>query len=132
MSIDAQSTNTEAGPTQEVQEATTTAKNLAALSTMAIGVALTLATVAMYTAYKANSTLEELQARLELTPPTVIIDFGAQVASYGNVQGAELEKRMMQASEAVQSLKDAGYLVLDAANIVAAPDDIYLPSLGAQ
>lgn len=131
MSIDAQTTNTEAGPTQEAKATITAGKPSGVTGAVAV-ISMVLASIAMFTAYKSTSTLKELQARLDLTPPTVIIDFGAQVASYGNAQGAELEKKMMQTQEAVQGLKEAGYLVLDAANIVAAPDDIYLPSEGAE
>lgn len=69
-----------------------------------------------------------MQARLDQTPPVVIVDFARLVSSYPlDASQQELEKMMHKANSAIVKLKDAGYVVLDAGNIIGAPDDLYLP-----
>ena len=70
--------------------------------------------------------LETVEARLAQTPPVVVIDFVSLVDSYGNPTAEELDKRMIETRDAVAALRDAGYLVLDAANVVAAPEDLFI------
>lgn len=67
-----------------------------------------------------------LEAKLSQIPPVVVVDFVSLVDSYGDMAPQELEQRMIDARDAVSALRDAGYLVLDAANIVAAPEDLVL------
>lgn len=75
----------------------------------------------------AYSELKSFKNQLAMTPPTVVVDFGELVSSYGDVSPEVLEQKMFETRDKMQKLKDAGYLVLDAANIVVAPDDVYLP-----
>lgn len=95
------------------------------ISLVLAGAAL-LATVTV--GYYTHSQVKGVQEQLAMTPPTVVVDFGTLVNSYGSAQGEALEQRMLETRNKVLALKEAGYLVLDAANIVAAPDDIYLPA----
>jgi hypothetical protein len=72
--------------------------------------------------------MSDIDERFLQSPPVVVVDF-AQMAM-GYPEGAnpeELEALMMKTNNAVLTLKDAGYLVLDAAAVISAPDDIYLP-----
>jgi hypothetical protein len=69
-----------------------------------------------------------LDDRLAHIPPVVVVDFAAMAMNYP--EGAtpeEVDRLMMKTNEAVLKLHEAGYLVIDAGAVVAAPDDLYLP-----
>lgn len=77
--------------------------------------------------------VQKMEEQTAFTPPVVIIDFVRLVDSYGSdVDSGDLEARMMQTREQVEALRDAGYLVLDANNVIAAPDALFLPVEKAQ
>lgn len=70
----------------------------------------------------------ELDERLLKSPPVVVVDFAKMAMQYP--EGAteeEVEALMVQTNDAVIRLREAGYLVLDAGAVVAAPGDVYLP-----
>jgi len=102
---------------------TVTVRNLNALHIATIAMIILLAGLIYITHWR----LQVVEEQLAMTPPLVVIDFAELVSSYGFVEGPELEAKMVEARDKVQKLKDAGYLVLDAANVVAAPADVYLP-----
>lgn len=69
-----------------------------------------------------------IKDQLSETPPVVVVDFAKISMSYP--QGAtekELEGYMVKTKRSIEKLKKAGYLVLDASNVLAAPEDVYLP-----
>lgn len=69
-----------------------------------------------------------IEDRLLKSPPVVVVDFAKMAMQYP--EGAtpeEVEKLMMQTNDAVVRLREAGYMVLDAGAVVAAPEDVYLP-----
>lgn len=69
-----------------------------------------------------------IQDRLNQTPPVVVVDFAKVASSYpSGASQEEIERLMVKTNNAILKLKDAGYLVLDASTIVAAPSDVYLP-----
>ena len=76
-----------------------------------------------------NRRAGELQARLERRPPVVVVDFARLAAAYPpGASREELDERMAGTRDAIAKLRRAGYLVLDAASVVAAPKDLYLPA----
>ena len=72
--------------------------------------------------------MKAVEERLEQTPP-IVVDFVTLVESYGDLSADELEQRMVETRNAVSALSDAGYLILDAANIVASPEDLQLTNI---
>lgn len=75
-----------------------------------------------------DSRQASLEERLLKSPPVVVVDFAKMAMQYP--EGAtpeEVEKLMVQTNDAVVRLREAGYLVLDAGAVVAAPEDVYLP-----
>lgn len=79
--------------------------------------------------YVMKTQIENIYARLEQTPPVVIVDFVKVASEYP--EGAsqeEVEKLMLKTNNAIVKLKEAGYLVIDGSAIVSAPNDVYLPS----
>lgn len=72
--------------------------------------------------------LAPLHARLDHTPAVVVVDFAKVVASYPEgAEESDLEQLMVNTNNAIVRLREAGYLVLDASSILAAPEDVYLP-----
>lgn len=70
-----------------------------------------------------------LHDRLALTPPVVVVDFTKVASSYpSGADEAEIEELMIKTNNAIFKLKEAGYLIIDGAAILGAPEDIYLPS----
>jgi hypothetical protein len=70
----------------------------------------------------------ELDERLMKSPPIVVVDFAKMAMKYP--EGAtqeQIEMLMVQTNDAVVRLREAGYIVLDASGVVAAPEDVYLP-----
>lgn len=71
--------------------------------------------------------INTVEKKLVHTPPVVVIDFVSLVDGYGDdLTPSELEERMLKTRDSVSALRDAGYLVLDAANVVAAPEELLL------
>ncbi|MFC6674131.1 hypothetical protein [Marinobacterium aestuariivivens] len=69
-----------------------------------------------------------LDSRLQKSPPVVVVDFAKMAMNYPEGASTEqVEELMMQTNNAVIKLREAGYLVLDAGAVVAAPEDLYLP-----
>lgn len=74
------------------------------------------------------SQLSALEHRLNQSPPIVVVDFVKLAASYPpGISSNELNRLMVKTNDGIVKLKSAGYLVLDAAHVVAAPPDVYLP-----
>ena len=72
--------------------------------------------------------VESFENQLMHTPPVVVVDFVQLVDSYGaDLDPAALEKRMLQTGQKIEKLRQSGYLVLDAANIIAAPESLNIP-----
>lgn len=72
--------------------------------------------------------VSEVQERLSLSPPVVIVDFPKLALQYP--EGAtveEMDQLMIKTNSAILKLQNAGYLVLDSSAIVSAPEDVYLP-----
>lgn len=72
--------------------------------------------------------ISRMEERLDLSPPIVVVDFVEIASSYP--QGAtaeELEPLMKKTNNSIKKLKDAGYIVIDYQNILAAPSDIVYP-----
>lgn len=68
-----------------------------------------------------------VQERSQLTPPVVIVDLVMLAKQYP--EGAsveEVEKLMLKTNASLLKLRDAGYLVLDAQAVLAAPADLML------
>ena len=62
--------------------------------------------------------------------PVLVIDFMAIAEKYPeNASDEEIERQIRLVHNAIQKLADAGYVVLDAANVVKAPDSAYLNDL---
>lgn len=77
--------------------------------------------------YVQNKTNNELKSQLDEITPIVAVDFVQVAAQYGTgASEEELEKLMMQTNNAILKLRDAGYLVIDAAAVVQAPQGIVL------
>lgn len=75
-----------------------------------------------------SNKVRKLEEQMAYTPPVVVIDFVRLVDSYGvDADPGQLEQRMMETRQQVEALRDAGYLVLDASNVIAAPAAMYLP-----
>lgn len=73
--------------------------------------------------------ITELQNRLSQTPPIVVVDFGKIALTYPSGASPEqMDKLMVKTNNAVAKLKDAGYLILDSSSVLAAPNDVYLPT----
>ncbi len=71
--------------------------------------------------------LTTLQARLERSPPIVVIDVANLIASSPSpTSQAELDQHMAKARQAFLALQQAGYLILDANAVLGAPADLYL------
>lgn len=89
--------------------------------------ALGLSAFALGANLQLRTSIKQMQSQLSLTPPVVVVDFVKLAQAYNDAEGPELEREIINTSLNIQKLADAGYLVLDAANIVSAPDDVYLP-----
>jgi len=75
-----------------------------------------------------NGQEARIQQRLNQTPPVVVVDFAKVAAAYpAGASEEEIEKLMVKTQRTILKLKEAGYLVLDAGAVVAAPEDLYLP-----
>lgn len=98
-----------------------------AIRVLALGVcALTAMTVIAFIVLW--NKVESIDEQLIHTPPVVVVDFVRLVDSYGADLGpAALEKRMLQTGQKIEMLRQSGYLVLDAANIIAAPESLNIP-----
>ncbi len=71
--------------------------------------------------------LTALQARLDRSPPVVVIDVANLIASSpSQTSQAELDQHMAKARQAFSALQQAGYLILDANAVLGAPADLYL------
>lgn len=72
--------------------------------------------------------ISNIHDRLLQSPPVVVVDFAQMAMRYP--EGAtpeEVEGLMMETNRSVLRLQEAGYLVLDAGAVLAAPFDLYLP-----
>lgn len=75
-----------------------------------------------------NAQLSEMNERLALTPPIVVVDFVKMASAYPEGATAEeLEPLLTETNNRIVKLKEAGYLVIDYQNILAAPGDIMYP-----
>lgn len=75
-----------------------------------------------------NHKVSALEAQVTQIPPLAVVDFAKIAMEYP--EGAtteEMEALMVKTNEAVIKLYEAGYMVLDAAAVVSAPDELYLP-----
>lgn len=93
------------------------------------GVALAVAVGLSAATWWLTDKVSSIEVQLAQTPPVVVIDFVSLVESYGDLEAEALDERMLEARDAVAALRDAGYLVLDIANVVAAPKDLVLTEL---
>jgi hypothetical protein len=72
--------------------------------------------------------MSDIDERLLQSPPVVVVDFAQMAMRFP--EGAtpeEVEGLMMETNRLVLRLQEAGYLVLDAGAVLAAPVDLYLP-----
>ena len=78
--------------------------------------------------FMAEQRQASIDERLQKSPPVVVVDFAKMAMQYPDgATPEEVEKLMMQTNDAVVRLREAGYMVLDAGAVVAAPEDVYLP-----
>lgn len=69
-----------------------------------------------------------IDEHFQKSPPVVVVDFAKISMQYPEAASSEeVEKLMTKTNNAVVRLRDAGYMVLDASAVVAAPDDVYFP-----
>ena len=61
-----------------------------------------------------------------IAPPILIVDY-AQVLKDLPQDEEESDRIMIKTSELIARFHDAGFLVLDAQNVIAAPSELYLP-----
>jgi len=76
-----------------------------------------------------NWYLAPLKERISRTPPVVVVDFVKLAQQYP--EGAsteEVEALMLKTNQALLKLRDAGYVVIDAQAVLAAPDDVLVTS----
>lgn len=62
----------------------------------------------------------------DLAPPVLVVDY-AEIANKYPEDQAESDRIMIKTSELIAKFRDAGFLVLDTQNVIAAPKDLYLP-----
>ncbi|MDU7586733.1 MAG: hypothetical protein E7K47_04955 [Acidovorax sp.] len=73
--------------------------------------------------------IKPMQERLQQTPPVVVVDFVRLAQQYPEGASAEeVEKLMRKTNAALLKLRDAGYVVLDAQAVLAAPDELLVTS----
>lgn len=78
--------------------------------------------------FMAEQRQTNIDERFHKSPPVVVVDFAKMAMQYP--EGAtqeEVEKLMVKTNDAVVRLREAGYMVLDASAVVAAPEDVYFP-----
>lgn len=61
-----------------------------------------------------------------IAPPVLIVDY-AEINKKLPDDEAESDRIMLKTSELIVQFRDAGFLVLDAQNVISAPQDMYLP-----
>lgn len=61
-----------------------------------------------------------------IAPPILIVDY-AQVLKDLPSDEAESDRIMIKTSDVIARFHDAGFLVLDAQSVIAAPSELYLP-----
>jgi hypothetical protein len=72
--------------------------------------------------------IDELEYQNTIKPPVAVVDFMSMAREYpAGATDEQLNAGIQRANQAIRDLESAGYLILDAAHIVAAPQDIYLP-----
>lgn len=70
-----------------------------------------------------------VQERSKLSPPVVIVDLVTLAKQYPDgANTEEVEQLMLKTNKGLLKLRDAGYLVLDAQAVLAAPEDLMLSS----
>lgn len=77
--------------------------------------------------------MADINERLLQSPPVVVVDFAQMAMRFP--EGAtpeEVEGLLMETNRSVLRLQEAGYLVLDAGAVLAAPFDLYLPEDAVQ
>jgi len=93
----------------------------------AIGLVLATAVVSGYLA--ARWAAEDLRAELALRPPMVLFDMAGAVRG---VAPDRLAAVVAREKARAKRLADAGFLVLDAQAVIAAPPDIYIDAASAR
>lgn len=89
----------------------------------AIGVAVSL----IATWFSHQSLSARLDEAIDNSPPMVIVDFGALAQKVQQHGQRNLDESMDSVGAAVLKLGDAGFIVLDAQSVLAAPPNMYLP-----
>ncbi len=73
--------------------------------------------------------IKPMHHRLQQTPPVVVVDFVRLAQQYPEGASAEeVERLMRKTNTALLKLRDAGYVVLDAQAVLAAPDELLVTS----
>ena len=93
----------------------------------AIGLVLATAVVSGYLG--ARWAAEDLRAELALRPPVVLFDMAAAVRG---VAPDRLAAVVAREKTRAKRLADAGFLVLDAQAVIAAPPDLYIDAASAR
>ena len=93
----------------------------------AIGLVLATAVVSGYNG--ARWAAEDLRAELALRPPVVLFDMAAAVRG---VAPDRLAAVVAREKARAKRLADAGFLVLDAQAMIAAPPDLYIDAASAR
>lgn len=108
----------------EEQNSTESKPNKTVITVLAAGILI----LGLSTGFLWNK-VNEL-AQLQSQSPIVIVDFMQVTSSYpANASEPELEELMAKVSKAIKDLGEAGYIVLDSASVLSAPDEAILHDL---
>lgn len=81
-----------------------------------------------YQTYELGQKVSELEKPLQAMPPLAVVDFLEVARSLPpEASESDVNELMLKVNNATVKLKEAGYLILDRANIVHAPEDILVP-----
>lgn len=79
----------------------------------------------------AHQQLQQPLARLNLVTPVFVLDRAELIQSIPPIASQEHMARIVDDWQSqAKKLSDAGYLVIDATAVVAAPDDVYVRQVG--
>lgn len=102
-------------------------KQASSIGAIVIGAVLG-AAIALTGSYFLFSGLEKrIEEHQSNTPPMVIVDFVEMAQKLEESSGDDVEGNMDSIGAAVLKLRDAGFIVLDAQAVLAAPQTMYLP-----
>ncbi|WP_207462142.1 hypothetical protein [Azospirillum sp. SYSU D00513] len=96
----------------------------------ALACALALCAGASYTATR--YALKEVEVELLLRPRVIVMDYNSAAKGLASQTPEAIDRAIAEMRNNVGKLKEAGFVVLDGQSVLAAPNDLYVPTPAAR